>query len=233
MGTFFGTLFFDLQGDEYTERLSLMFFSLQFVMMNHLQIIPLIFEDRLMFYRERSAGAYGALPYWLSSTFFQIPIIIIGVTLYSVITYNMADLSSNPGNFWIYVTAMNLCSIDAFFFFQMISAIAPTEQAAVGLIPVILLITIAFSGYVVYIPALTFWIRAWAPYASFMRWSFQSMVLSQFGSDGDLSLGQEYIDSLGFDNQTTDETIPIIALFGGALAITAVLCLKFINNDER
>lgn len=48
------------------ERVGVIFFSLVFVVLGNQQNIPRIFQDRLLFYRERGAGVYGAWEYWWS-----------------------------------------------------------------------------------------------------------------------------------------------------------------------
>lgn len=54
-----------------------------------------IFEDRLLFYRERGAGVYGSFPYWLSSCAPYIPQCLAATLSYSSIVYYMTGL--NPG----------------------------------------------------------------------------------------------------------------------------------------
>lgn len=40
-------------------RLSLLFFAIMFVMLGNQQAIPSVFEDRLLYYREKGAHVYG------------------------------------------------------------------------------------------------------------------------------------------------------------------------------
>ena len=54
------------------ERVGVIFFSLVFVMLGNQQNIPRIFLDRLLFYREKGAGVYGAVEYWWSIGFAQV-----------------------------------------------------------------------------------------------------------------------------------------------------------------
>ena len=44
-------------------RLSLLFFAIMFVMLGNQQAIPSVFEDRLLYYREKGAHVYGAYRY--------------------------------------------------------------------------------------------------------------------------------------------------------------------------
>ena len=54
-----------------------------------------VFDDRLLFYRERGAGVYGSFPYWISSNLPYIPQCIAASVTYSTIVYFLTGL--HPG----------------------------------------------------------------------------------------------------------------------------------------
>lgn len=66
MGIFYGTLYWQLDDGMIYERMSCLFFAALVCLSSHQQSIPLFFQDRLLFYRERGAGVYGAVEYWTS-----------------------------------------------------------------------------------------------------------------------------------------------------------------------
>lgn len=72
MGTFYGTLWWRLGAGRVYERVGVIFFSLVFVMLGNQQNIPRIFQDRLLFYREKGAGVYGPVEYWWSIVVAQV-----------------------------------------------------------------------------------------------------------------------------------------------------------------
>ena len=72
IGIFYGALWWRLGLGRISERVGLVFFSLVFVTLGNQQNIPKIFQDRLLFYREKGAGVYGASPYWWSIVFGQV-----------------------------------------------------------------------------------------------------------------------------------------------------------------
>lgn len=230
---FYGTIFLDLSDDEYTERMSLMFFSLMFMILGHQQAIPALFEDRLLFYRERGAGAYGAVPYFVSAFFLQVPMITINTLVFAAISYNMAGLWDEDGHFGVYWLVMWLTSLTGLFVCQTMAAVSPTGQAAINFFPVSLFMAVAFAGYIVYIPTFPTWLRAWAPYISFMRWSFQALVLNEFSGNSNLEAASYFIDELGFDTYSRDECVPVLLFFIAAFAAIVLGSLKYINFEER
>lgn len=237
MSMFYGSIFWKLEVGTnstcYTNRLSLLFFCLMFMILGHQQAIPALFEDRLVFYRERGARAYGALPYWFSSWFLQLPLIFINTLVFSSIVYSMSDLNPREGGFSYFWGQMFLTSCTGLFMAQLIASLAPSAQAAISLFPVALFFVVAFAGYIVYIPEFSYWLRCWAPYGSFMRWGFQGLVLNEFSNNDALPLSQQYIDNLAFNTFNMDYCQPVIFVFTATFA-TMVLCtLKFINFEER
>lgn len=231
VGLFYGSIFWDLQDDEYTERMSVMFFALMFMVLGHQQSIPALFEDRLLFYRERGARAYGAFPYWISSFYLQLPQGLINTLVFSGIVYGMCGfVEGHFGPFWL---VMMLSSWTGLFSCQTIAALAPTGQSAINFFPVSLFVTVTFAGFIVYIPTFPTWLRCWAPYCSFMRWAFQAMFLNEFSGNPDLKQSRYFIDELGFESYDRDYCISVIPIFTLFFAAAVLLSLKYVNFEER
>lgn len=231
----YGTIFYQLgTGTEnscYTNRLSLLFFSIMFMILGHQQAIPALFEDRLVFYRERGARAYGALPYWFSSWFLQIPLVAINVFVFSLIVYYMAGLQSD--GFGLFLGVMILTSWTGLYACQLIAAISPSAQTAISGFPVALFFTITFAGYMIFIPSFPTWLESWAPYISFMRFSFQALVVNEFKDNSDLPYGNAYLDTLGFNDYSAQTCAPIPMVFMIFFASLLLAALKYINFEER
>jgi ABC-type multidrug transport system ATPase subunit len=235
VGLLYGTVFYQLstgtENASYTDRLAVMFFSLIFMILGHQQAIPALFEDRLIFYRERGARAYGALPYWISSWFLQIPLVAMNVFVFSLIVYYMVGLTS--GGFGLFFGVMVLTSWTGLFNCQLIAAVSPSSQSAISGFPVALFFTITFAGYMIFIPSFPDWLGTWAPYISFMRFSFQALVVNEFKDNDDLPYGNAYIDTLGFEDYSAQTCAPIPLIFMSFFAIVLLYALKCINFEER
>lgn len=186
-----------------------------------------------MFYRERGAKAYGPLSYWFSSWFLQLPMVLLNVLIFSVIVYNMVGFTDADGHFGCFFITMMLTSWTGLFTCQMMAALASTAQAAINFFPVSLFITVAFGGYIVYIPSFALWIRVWAPYLSFLRYAFQALTLNEMRGNPDLDRGEDFIEELGFDTIDRDTCVGLILLFTAFFATALLLALKYINYEER
>lgn len=150
VGLFYGSIYYQLptgtEATDYTNRMSIFFFGLLFVIIGHQQTIPQLQEDRLVFYRERGSKAYGALSYWFSSWFLQVPLVFLNVLIFSIIVYNMVGLRSGAGYFFYYYMTLVLSSLNGLFICQMLAAISSSTQAALQFFPAMLFFVLAFSG---------------------------------------------------------------------------------------
>jgi ABC-type multidrug transport system ATPase subunit len=234
VGLFYGSIFFDLDDDQFTERLSVFFFGLMFMVLGHQQAIPALFEDRLVFYRERGAHCYGALPYWVTLWVLQVPFAILNVLVFSVITYNMCGFREGGDRFGVFYCGMLFCSLCGLFCCQLIASLAPTGQAAINIFPVSLFFCIIFAGYVIFIPEFPAWLESWGPYVSFMRFGFQAMVLNELVGNEDLaSYSQQFIEDLGFEDYTREECLSIVPIFFLSFWVGILVALKYVNWEER
>lgn len=233
VGLFFGSLYYGLGENEYQERLSLIFFSLMTLVLGHQQAIPLIFEDRLLFYREKVVGCYGAFPYWVSTLVINVPVVFINELLYSLLVYYMGGLSNEHGHFGVFFYNMLFASASSMFLCLAVAAASPDASTAMNVFSTIVYIIFFISGYVVYLPSLPLILKNWAPYLSFMRWAFQATVLNEFTVNDDLPNSEYYIDELGFDEYTRDQSSGILVVFLLFYAFAYLAALKYINWESR
>lgn len=235
---FYGSIYYQLGGghdpSNYTNRLGLFFFSLMFMTIGHQQQIPAQLDDRLIFYRERGAKAYGALSYWISCWAIPVPLIFGNVLLFSIILYNMSGLNSHSSdNFGYYYFIMLLSSISGNLIASFVASISPSTQAALSYYPIVLFFSVSFAGFLVYLPQFPEWIGDWAPYISFMRYAFQGLTLNEFHHNGDLPDSGSYISQLGFDTLSKTDCASILFFWMLFYGFIFLLALKYINFEER
>lgn len=77
------------------------------------------------------------------------------------------------------------------------------------------------------------WLGSWAPYLSFVRYGYQGLVLNEFKDNSELPLGQEEIDSLGFDEFNKNVCVRILLLFTCVLSAVLLAALKWMNFERR
>lgn len=167
---FYGSLYWNVSGTAIQSRLSLLFFAIMFVMLGQQQVVPSVFEDRLLYYREKGAHVYGPWSYWMTCATCYVPQNVVNTLVYSAIVYPMAGMHRGTGPFFYFYLIVMLSSLCSLYFCQLLSVCLPNAQTAVAIFPAALFLFIAFAGFIVRIPSLNPWLGSWAPYVSFARW---------------------------------------------------------------
>lgn len=236
-GLFYGSIYFQLRGgssnDVYSNRSGVFFFSLLFMIIGHQQSVPSFVDDRLLFYRERSAGAYGAFPYWISSWILQVPMVFVNVLLFAVPCYWLVGLREGAAYFGYFYIQTVMCSLVGLFSAGLVSAISRNTQAALSYFPVVMFLAVSFAGFAIFIPQFPPWLGNWAPYISYMRYALQGVTLNEFQDNPSMSQSSAYIDQLGYQYLSKTECAGIMLPFIGAYALAYLLALQYINFEKR
>ncbi|KAL0284493.1 UNVERIFIED_CONTAM: Pleiotropic drug resistance protein 1 [Sesamum angustifolium] len=107
----FGTMFWDL-GSKWNTRQDLfnavgsMYAAINFLGFQYGSTVqPVVAIERTVFYRERAAGMYSALPYAFSQFLIEIPYVFIQSIVYGLIVYSMMGFDWNAEKFfWLYIS---------------------------------------------------------------------------------------------------------------------------------
>lgn len=245
VSVFYGSIWFQLSPSRLYERFSLLFFALLFVTMGNQQAIPVLFENRLLFYRERSGNAYGTFAFWFSSHFGAVPLLVFNSALFSTVLYYMAGLNSAPDRFGYFLLVLTLTNIVALSLCEFLSSLCRTQQVAIGLFPGLLMFFMASTGFIVRIPSLPVYLRAWAPQMSFMRWALQGLILNEGeGNDALFPIPpgipitpaqafELFLEGYGFNGVGKWNAIPILIATYGVLRIMTYFALRFLNFERR
>lgn len=235
VGLFYGSLYFGLDGGTdtraYLNRLSLLFFLLMFLVIGQQQAIPVLFENRPLYYQEAKAGLYGATSYWISTWILEIPVCVICAILCVSTTYKMADLNKDPNHFAFCLFLTSLCASTGVYFAQLMASVSSSANIAISLYPIALFFTITFAGFMLYLPSIPVYLAVWGPNISFLRYAYQALVLNELENNAYLSseMTQTYISNLGFDGYDKWFCLIILFVFTICFAIGSLGALKYIN----
>jgi ABC-type multidrug transport system ATPase subunit/ABC-type multidrug transport system permease subunit len=234
---FFGTIYFNLQtGTDfaaYTNRMGLLYFNTVFFILSNIQALPALIDQRLIFYRERGARAYGAFSYWISVWMIQLPVMAVNVLIYAVILYHLVGLRPGAQYFFYFYYVLLLMSLWAVQLAGFIASIATSTQTALSYFPIIMFINVGFAGYLIFIPQFPPWLGNWGPYVSVLRFAFQSLILNEFEDNPELPLANTYLSSMGFEQLSKTSTALILIPFYFFFNLAFFLGLKFVNFEKR
>jgi ABC-type multidrug transport system ATPase subunit len=235
---FYGSIFYSLDtGTDptvYTNRLSIIYFSLMAVLMSHQEDIPLIHEDRIIFYRERASNVCTPMSYWISRLIVAIPFDLANVFLYALILYYMVGFRTDKSSaFWFFVLVLWFVDFVSLFICQFVAFISSTTEIAMSIFPIILFFITAFQGFIIYLPEFPDWL-GWAANLSYMRFAFQSLVLNEFqGNSDDLPDGDDYIDMLGFNTISKTECVCLLIVFFILHGLSSMFTVQYFNFEKR
>jgi hypothetical protein len=238
VGAFFGSMYFNLPGGyhnlgAYVNRLALFFFSVVFLIVDNMQCIPELHDERALYYRESSACCYSPCAYWIAHLAVKVPQCFVNVFFYCALLYYMAGLSRAEYSFAYFYYDLAISDVIGLLICQNIAFLSSSTQVAMGLLPITLFIATAFSGFIIYLPQFPAWLGDWGPYISFARYAFQGLVLNEFDGNADLPANQQYINILGFDTLDKSQCAAILPAFIVLHAGMAYAALHYVNFEKR
>ncbi|KAJ1451972.1 P-loop containing nucleoside triphosphate hydrolase protein [Pelagophyceae sp. CCMP2097] len=232
----YGALFRHVEADAASvayNALSLHFFVLLFVVMTNVQSVALIFDDRLVFERERAATVYASAPYWLSATVAYGAFAFVNAFCIAAAIGAASGLGTrSPSRFAFilrYASINALGGVAGYAHAALAAASSRTPQQASVLFSFTAFVSLALSGFLVKLPQLSAPLR-WASKASYARWAFQALLLHELqeprGSQlmgSDAAAARLLGDTYDFSDRGLAETL---AYLGAAIA--GLLALHFL-----
>ena len=165
------------------DRFASFFFIVLYLSLVSLSSIPIWREERVLFMRERSAGAYTTAAYFVSITLFDlIPMRVLPPVFLAVISYSMMGLRGGIEHrlqYWLVVTLCNVCSASM----NMAVGAAFTSTSLANMVgSLAVLVNILFGGFLLSLHKLPRAI-AWLSSLSYARYAFELLVVNEFADD--------------------------------------------------
>ncbi|XP_022979248.1 ABC transporter G family member 35-like [Cucurbita maxima] len=220
-----------------------MYAAVLFVGINNCQTVqPIVSVERTVFYRERAAGMYSALPYALAQVLVEIPFILVQTTYYTLIVYSMVSFQwTAPKFFWFYF--INFFSFLYFTYYGMMTvSITPNHHVAAIFAAAFYALFNLFSGFFVPRPRIPKW-WVWYYWICPIAWTVYGMIISQYGDDETLisvpgATGKvairSYIESnFGYDPNFMGPVAGVLVGFAAFFAFMFAYCIKTLNFQMR
>ncbi|XP_065849684.1 pleiotropic drug resistance protein 1-like [Euphorbia lathyris] len=239
----FGTIFWDLGCKRRREQdifnaIGSMYVALLFIgVQNAISVQPVVATGRTVFYRERAAGMYSALPYAFGQVMIEVPYVLVQTVIYGVIVYGMIGYEWKASKFFWYIFFMFFSFLYFSFYGMMITAITPNHNIAAVVASAFYAIWNLFSGFIISPLRIPIWWK-WYYWCCPVAWTLYGLVGSQFGDINDsLDTGetvQHFLNTyFGFRNDFV--TICAIVVAGFCLLFTFIFAfsIKTFNFQQR
>ncbi|XP_078431904.1 pleiotropic drug resistance 1 [Wolffia australiana] len=219
-----------------------MYAAVMFVGINNCSSIqPIVAIERTVFYRERAAGMYSALPYAIAQVVLEIPYVFLQTTYYTVIVYAMLSFQWTAKKFlWFFF--VNFISFLYFTFYGMMTvAISPNHQVAAIFAATFYSLFNLFSGFFIPRPRIPKW-WVWYYWICPVAWTVYGLIASQFGDVEDLinvpGVGSQAINAyikqhFGFDHDFLGAVAAVLVVFAAFFAFMYALCIRMLNFQNR
>ncbi|KDP33642.1 hypothetical protein JCGZ_07213 [Jatropha curcas] len=182
----FGTIFWNLGSkrgsrQDILNAMGSMYAAVLFLgFQNSTSVQPVVAIERTVFYRERAAGMYSALPYAFGQVMIELPYILVQTITYGVIVYAMVGFEWSVSKFFWYIFFMYFTLLYFTFYGMMSVAITPNPHIAAIISSAFYAIWNIFSGFIVPRPRIPVWWR-WYYWACPVAWTLYGLVASQYG----------------------------------------------------
>ncbi|XP_019263263.1 PREDICTED: pleiotropic drug resistance protein 1-like isoform X2 [Nicotiana attenuata] len=239
----FGSMFWDLgtkvsKSQDLFNAMGSMYAAVLFLgVLNSSSVQPIVAVERTVFYRERAAGMYSAIPYAFGQVFIEIPYVFVQAVSYSVIVYAMVAFEWTPAKFFWYLFFMYFTLLYYTFYGMMTIAVTPNQN--VGQIAGFLFHVIwnLFSGFIVPRPCMPIWWR-WYYWANPVAWTLYGLVVSQYGDlqnklSDDQTVEQFLRSYFGFKHDFLGVVAAMTVAYAVVFAFTFAFGIKAFNFQKR
>ncbi|KAJ0554077.1 putative ABC-type sulfate transporter [Helianthus annuus] len=201
---------------------------------------PVIAIERTVFYRERAAGMYSAIPYAIAQGLVEIPYVASQTIVYGVITYFMINFERNIAKFVLYLAFMFLTFTYFTFYGMMAIGLTPNQQMAAVVSSAFYSLWNLLAGFLVpkaQIPG--WWI--WFYYICPIAWTLKGLVGSQLADVEEQIVGpdfqgavKDYLkEALGMDSGMIGVSAAVCFAFSLLFFLVFALSLKLLNFQKR
>ncbi|KAG9158611.1 hypothetical protein Leryth_019216 [Lithospermum erythrorhizon] len=247
IGIIFGAIYWN-KGDKLSKQQELMNIvgGMYSVIMflggtNTSSVQSVVSVERTVFYREKAAGMYSALPYAFAQVAIEIIYVAVQTFIYSLLLYSMIWFHWEAVKFLWFYYYMFMCFAYFSLYGMMLVALTPNYPIAAITMTFFLNFWNLFSGFMISRMDIPIWWR-WYYWASPPSWTIYGLVTSQIGDKtdlvqvpilGDISIKAYLKMFMGFDYDFLGSVaiahVAWVLLFSFVFAYS----IKFFNFQKR
>ncbi|KAL6996415.1 ABC transporter G member 36, partial [Sarracenia purpurea var. burkii] len=203
---------------------------------------PLVAIERTVFYRERAAGMYSALPYALAQVVTELPYVLVQATCFSLIVYAMVGFQWVAHKFmwFFFITYMSFLYFT--YYGMMAVSISPNYQVAAIFAGAFYSLFNLFGGFFIPRPRIPKW-WIWYYWICPLAWTVYGQIVSQYGDVEDTikvpgmvpdPTIKFYIqDHFGFESDFIGPVAGVLVVFVVFFAFMYAYCIRTLNFQMR
>ncbi|XP_033741263.1 broad substrate specificity ATP-binding cassette transporter ABCG2-like isoform X2 [Pecten maximus] len=181
-GAIVGAIYWQIDDDctsGIQNRVGVFFFVVMNQVFGNLSAVELFIKERAIFMHENVSGFYRVSSYFCSKIFCDVvPMRLIPVSIFAVITYFMIGLQVDVGKFFLYLLSLFLVTLSASgfaFFFSASVRIFAVANLCIALCYVFMMV---FGGLLVNLDSIADWLE-WIKWFSIFRYGLNALLVNE------------------------------------------------------
>ncbi|KAL6533835.1 transcription factor [Orobanche hederae] len=239
----FGTMFWDLGSRWKTQQdlfnaMGSMYAAINFLGFQYGSTVqPVVAIERTVFYREKAAGMYSALPYAFSQFLIEIPYVFVQSVVYCLVVFSMMGFDWSVEKFFWFIYFVFFSFLYFVLYGMMTVAVTPNHNVAAIISSFFYGIWNLFSGFIIPRPRIPVWWR-WYYWANPIAYTLYGLVVTQFGEIKDvMETGETVEDFLrsyfGFRHDMLGFVAAVLIGFVVLFTIIFAYSIKTFNFQRR
>lgn len=183
MGVMAGTLFYQLDAHDWSDKVCMLFFSLMFIALGNLATIPTVMEQRSVFYKQRDSGFFPTSSAVVAQMLVQIPIQLVETVIFTALAYFLSGLSrADHGSFYLtYVLVAFSTALAIGQVFRLVVHLVPSLAQAQPICSLFILLFVVFSGLTIKGEDVPFY-WTWLYWINPLAWGLRALAINEFSS---------------------------------------------------
>lgn len=208
---------------------------------NCVSVQPVVAVERTVFYRERAAGMYSAIPYALAQVVVEIPYVFVESAIYTLIVYSMMSFQWTPAKFFWFFYVSFFTFLYFTYYGMMTVSMSPNCQVASIFAAAFYTLFNLFSGFFIPRSKIPKW-WVWYYWLCPVAWTVYGLIVSQYGDvedfikvpgQPDKQVRPFIKDYFGYDPDFMGVVAAVLAGFTVLFAFLYAYCIKTFNFQQR
>ncbi|CAL5199946.1 unnamed protein product [Lathyrus oleraceus] len=217
--------------------------SVFFVGVNNCQTVqPVVAVERTVFYREKAAGMYSALPYAIAQVVCEIPYVFVETIYFAFIVYAMVGFEWKVEKVLWFIFVSFFSFLYFTYYGMMTVSITPNHQVASIFGAAFYGLFNLFSGFFIPRPKIPKW-WVWYYWICPVAWTVYGLIVSQYrdvttgitvaGETGETPINKFIEDHYGFKSDFMGPVAAVLVAFTVFFAFIFAFCIKALNFQTR